>query len=348
MTRLLIIISITLTILLGKVGYDRFMLCQKDIYEQTETTFKEAINTEREKMKNNVPIYSTFNSLSSTDPIPISEREMHSDQEYLTKKDPNRHTLDSLLCLKLKRQGIHVRCAIRCISKFGVSNSHSDSQFYKRAVLLEPVIYRPLENRGRVQLKLQAYVQIPFLFVVKQIPGLGLMLFLWILINGAMWSIYLIWPRYKSRLLAKNKTVVIQTVSEIREIETIKEVETVKTEKKAVMVKSFSRKGVLPYDLQFDKNSGILSRNGDFVQLSKQKLHLFCCLLNEKESVTTYETISYIVLKKKKFEPAIQPAISMAIKRLRKELAPFPFIKIISCPSQGYQLVFEEPEMKHL
>ncbi len=128
-----------------------------------------------------------------------------------------------------------------------------------------------------------------------------------------------------------------------------KVVETKIVEKPVVaFVRSFSKEGILPFGLQFDKKSGILKYKNLHVTLSGQGLKLFTHLINSQQSVIApqiiYSQILGNALKKEKIGKAERDAVSAAIVRLRESLAPMPFIQIKSCRGTGYQLIISNPE----
>lgn len=332
-------ISISFTVLLGYVMRQSYYNGRKEICKRMEIVFKEAIGRQMEIFSEKEQVVSFFSDFS--DIIPAIERQYHCAHEYILQNFPERYSLDSLFRLKIAEHQIQARSAVRRISCFGVIDSSPDSLFYEQSVQLPPVIYRPRSGSGLQPVELQAYVQIPFLFILKQMPGVGFMILLWILVNGALWTAYFLWPWYKERMLAKNKIVEIQTVVE----EKIVKVEV----PKFIPVQSFTRKNVFPPDFLFDKNTGLITYNGKEVKLTKLHLKLFCYFLNMKQSVLSYEEIGKHLYNLNEIDTKEQSRISTTVARLRESLSPFPFIRIETVRSTGYQLYInpsEPPEGK--
>lgn len=328
------LISICLTLFIGDVVRHNYYVYLDEICTKMEVTFNDAIEQERQEFHSMERVIS-FQNTKSSDTISVEERAMFHDQERMIKRDPDRLFLDSLFRLKIVEQKIQAQCAIRCVSQFGITNSSPDSLFYREAVQLPLVIYRPIEDLGKRRVELQAYVQISPLFILKQIPALGFMIFLWVLMNGIMWSVYWYWPKYKERMLAKNKTIEIQTVVEKKVVEV----------QKYIPINSFTKTNVFPAGFQFDKRTGLLNYNDQTVQLTGQKLKLFCYFLDMKQPVLTYEDIGKHMFKLDSTASNLQSRISMAIVRLRDSLAPFPFIQIEAIRGTGYQLVITQSEI---
>ena len=117
---------------------------------------------------------------------------------------------------------------------------------------------------------------------------------------------------------------------------------------RVTLVRSFGRKGALPYGIHFDKKTGILTQGSESIKLTGQKLNLFILLLESRKTIVNHTTL-YTQGMKHKLNPDLTEEqmienISNAITRLRKELKTIPSIQIKSFRKKGYQLIFNEEE----
>ena len=327
-TCLTLIISFSITIFGGYFIWQGYYGAKNEICKKMEVVFDEAIKKEIEMFRIAERVISYENSQFDKDSIQKAERAMHCDLEQILQNYQERYSLDSLFRLNIVKSHIQARSAVRSKSRFGVTDSSSDSMFYKEAVQLPLVIFRPRSDSEKQPVELQAYVQVPFLFILKQVPALGFMLFLWMLINSILWGVYFFWPRYRYRMLANNKTVEIQTVVEEKIVEV----------QKFIPVQSFTKKNVFPSGFQFDKNTGLMAYNEQTVKLTKQSLKLFCYFLDVKQSMLTYKDIGKFLFNLDGDDPKVQSRTSTTITRLRESLISFPFIQIEAIRGIGYQL----------
>lgn len=308
-----------------------FLSCRKKIFNEATDTFQEVISKEMKNRLGFIPIKTNRGTLLLSDSISYEEKERWCDQDYLSLNDPNRIFLDSLFRARLADLGMETQTAVRCKRKEKTTISCSDSLFVKKATALKPVIYRKNKNIED-NIELQAFVQIPFCFVLKRADSILPVLLFYVLFVGILYGSYQ-WGIKKLHAVLLEKKVV----------------ETKIVEKPVVaFVRSFSKEGTLPFGLRFDRKSGILKYKNLHVILNGQGLKLFTHLIDSQQSVIApqiiYSQILGNALKNEKIGKTERDAVSAAIVRLRESLAPMPFIQIKSCRGTGYQLIISNPE----
>lgn len=324
---LFFLLSLCFTFFLGYIIRHDYSDSRREMCKKMEVIFDEAIEEDARIWKTKLGIITHEVPAHDSCLIPSNERIMHACQKIIIEGSPNRHSLDSLFRLKIAEQKIQARCAVRCISQFGVINSSSDSLFYEKSVQLPPVIYRPRVDSWKNRVELQGYVQVSGLFILKQISSLWLLLLLWIVGNGVLWGIYVLLTVYRKKMLSENKTIEIRTVV------------TEKIVEKIVPVQASKQRGLFPPDFIFDKHIGILSYKGTTVELNKQSLSLFSFLIdNMRQSVVTYAEISGYMYRNNKPDEKMKKRIYTAIARLREKIEPFPFIRLEALGGMGYSL----------
>lgn len=330
LTIILFLTNIFITLLFSGVIRNNFSVNREKMQSDAIVAFDKAISEEERIVLNKVKVHSFYKSGLSSDNLSLEDKENWCDQSYLIFIDSNRIFLDSLFQVELVKRNLSVRSAVACVLNGKMTRSSADSLFYKEAIALDPLVYR-LNEKPEGRMELQAYVELPFLFVLRQTPSLGWLSLLWLLSIGGIWAVFWFWLKRK------------QAVSIVKEVVHTEIVE----QTKVVFVSTMAKKGALPYGIQFDEESGMLNYQDKCVTLTNNGLKIFTTFLTRKKSLLTHADILQFVFQRKEDDPSLKKSnkdmISVAINRLRKELQGFPFIEIQACRGVGYQLIINDP-----
>lgn len=341
---------------------------EKNLLSESFILFEEAIQKEKEQQ---IKIYKGYyDPQKSPNDIPGEEKHAWCSQDYLTKRDPNRHLLDSIFQDILQKQNIDVKAAIRCIRKGAVINSLNDSLFYKEATPLKPIIYRIDENKKK-NIMLQAYVNIPIRTVLGQIGWLWIISFSFFIVLAGGCGFYFekvkdkieriirllrISRRSNNELIRQQKVKLAELQAQKQEVEHISKQQAELIEQKQAELSALQNKIVpldtkqkitwvaLPCDLFFAERHGVLrDKDGQTVCLKNNPLRLFRHFLQAEDHKLTYEDICINVLERPIKDGINQSArenVSTTVHRLKEYLTPFPCIKIDPLRGTGYQMRF--------
>ncbi|WP_459190099.1 helix-turn-helix domain-containing protein [Parabacteroides sp. APC149_11_2_Y6] len=295
--------------------------------EQTELnsimahSFQAALNKEKTIKLDDALQYAEYDSKQSPNDIPYEEKANWCDQDYLIEHDSMRTMLDDLFHRQLIENGIYVQSAVSYSIEGRTVYSRSDSSFFIKAISLPPIVYR-FNDKPEGRIELRAYVLFSFWDSLKHIHSLGFILLFWIFSLLSINVAFLFWKKRQETLSIiggekKNEQVFlsIKIPTEYRQLST---------------------------DLQFNEKTGILQSTNNQIELSGNGLKLFNLFINGTNNFLSYEEICKKILARKvdKLTPSDKDVVFTAIKRLRKDLAPIPFIEIKSNRGKGYQLVF--------
>lgn len=304
-------------------------LCKKQYritYVKATTAFQKAIEKEKEIRLSNIKMHTFFHTGTNPQPISRKEKEEWADQSFLMDKDSCRFFLDSIFRAELSLIGLTSRTAVRCFKGEREHCCCKDTVFLKQAIVLEPVVYKRKENTNDT-ITLYAYIQTSWDQILSRVWFKILLICLATGLAIALVHIFIY------LCVKKNKVITIEKVIE---------------KERVTLVRSFGRKGALPYGIHFDKKTGILTQGSESIKLTGQKLNLFILLLESRKTIVNHTTL-YTQGMKHKLNPDLTEEqiienISNAITRLRKELKTIPSIQIKSFRKKGYQLIFNEEE----
>lgn len=211
------------------------------------------------------------------------------DQSFLLIANPiDIVVLDSLFNLALRQSNME---NIQAALLYTVNNdtsiySNPDSTFYLSATALSPIA-----TGVKDEIVIQAYVDIPFFYVVSSHKEHFLILL--IVFCLILCVLFVIWY---------NKKFVVPIHETTRELIKIKE------------------------NLLFDKEKGVLYFNGDIqVALINRRLDIFILLLESPEHFQTSKEIIRIVWG----NGGTSDVLNSTLRRLREDLEPIPDIKIV-------------------
>lgn len=211
------------------------------------------------------------------------------DQSYLLIKNPiDIVVLDSIFNLALRQSNMeNIQAALVYTVNSDTSiYSNPDSAFYLSATALSPIA-----TGVKDEIVIQAYVDIPFFYVVSSHKEHFLILL--IVFCLILCFLFIIWY---------NKKFVISIPKTTRELIKIKE------------------------NLLFDKEKGVLYFNGDIqVALINRRLDIFILLLESPEHFQTSKEIIRIVWR----NGGTSDVLNSTLRRLREDLEPIPDIKIV-------------------
>lgn len=227
------------------------------------------------------------------------EKELRAKQTYLLRKNPIKiSVLNSLFTLALIENGITLKTALIYSTKSNSTYSCIDSTFYLKSVALSPVT-----TGIKDEIILQAYVDIPFIYVANKDKT-----YLIILIGVFCLVLILLLIIWRSKKLEK---IIFEPVQ-----------------------KKTRTKTKIKENLYFDKERGILYFNDNVeVSFGNYKLKLFILLLDSPEHFRSAEDIREKIWGK----IATKDKLNTTIRRLRKDLEPIPDLKIIF-ENGGYRL----------
>lgn len=211
------------------------------------------------------------------------------DQSFLLIANPiDIVVLDSLFNLALRQSNMeNIQAALFYTVNSDTSiYSNPDSTFYLSATALSPIA-----TGVKDEIVIQAYVDIPFFYVVSSHKEHFLILL--IVFCLILCVLFVIWY---------NKKFVISIPKTTRELIKIKE------------------------NLLFDKEKGVLYFNGDIqVALINRRLDIFILLLESPEHFQTSKEIIRIVWR----NGGTSDVLNSTLRRLREDLEPIPDIKIV-------------------
>lgn len=284
----------------------------------TEQIFQSAIKDEATIRMRDVPQF-IHHSFSPSEKSPSYDEILnHSNQHYLTRKDPCRLYLDSLFQQELMYRHVQARTGVRCIMGSLVNYSSTDSVFFEEAIQIMPVVYTSnlkvtdeKEVAKKVDpIELCAYVHFPFYFIVQRIPAISWVLFLWVVLQCAVILGFYFWKKWKQIGLSVFEAVTGDWTK-------------------------------LADNLLFNEKTGTLKYAGTSYSLRENRLKLFIALLHAPECFLTYEEI-LCQLKNRpplmELSESDKSSLSMTVKRLKEDLAGISVIRIQAIRGKGYKL----------
>lgn len=141
-------------------------------------------------------------------------------------------------------------------------------------------------------------------------------------------------------------------VTNLEQAELIKQKEAEITQLKNEMISLNTTKKTtwryLPCDLKFNvKSRELCYKDQQSVVLTENSSKLFCCFIRSEGYEMTYEDICIEVMARSVKDGRTHSdsaAASANIRRLKNQLAPFPFIKFISIRGIGYKMILSDSE----
>lgn len=259
---------------------------------------QDSIRIESEKEHITIKKEDSFDLLSEEEIMYI-----HS-QMYLSQRNPIQIAiLDSLFHEALIQQKIPALTAVTYTLNGKTEYSHADSSSYTSNHALKEIVIGP--NRKIV---LQAYIQIPVSYLIKQsLPLYILIILVWIGIVALF-----IWREF----FKKPKGITIVPIPEVtkRVIEITK-------------------------DLSFDEEHGLLIYKDTTVSLKNKALSIFNLLLKNRGYYIASEDILQTCWPD---GSVTKDALTTTIKRLKQDMEPIPELTIESARSKGYKLIISD------
>ena len=293
---------------------------QKQMPMTVKSVFTKAIVEEKNLFIDR--IVSDYDIRRSKDAIPGNEKREWSDQSYLTMEDANRHRLDSLFRLELKKEGIPVLWSTVSCTQDGEIHTVRKDLLQEEHLLVEQT-YR-IDNKKENNIVLRAYGQLGSVNLLNQVYTY-LLLLVWL--AGILGSYYL----SKRQRKDSGRSVAEEIAAAPEEI-----------------VKPLQRKPVswtqLEGDLFFDEQCGVLKKGEQTVQLKNMSLLYFRAFLSKEHYTLTYEDFLTMIYEQKSGEQASRGEknrISKEIAALRERLKNFD-IEIHTIAGMGYCLKLEK------
>lgn len=219
-------------------------------------------------------------------------------QHYLSIKNPIQVALlDSAFRASLHEHAIPAQTVIRYTFIDKTEYSSSDTSFYRSFTPLEEIVFGA--NRTIV---LQAFVQVPFLYIVGEVLWRNIF---WIIAIVILWviAIVLTWKRPKITILPLQEAP-----------------------KEMIQITE---------DVLFDETHGVLHYQEHRIELANQRLKLFCILLEHKGNFIETSKL------KEEIWPngsVSKDALTATAKRLKEDLSTIPDLVIESARGRGYML----------
>lgn len=221
-------------------------------------------------------------------------------QLYLLMENPVQITLlDSTFHASLHGRAIPAQ-TVTCYTFIDKTEcSSQDTSFYQSFIPLKEIVFGA--NRTIV---LQAFVQIPFLYMIGKV---FLSNIFWILAMIILWviAIVLTWKRPRINILPLQEAP-----------------------KEMIQIAE---------DILFDETHGVLHYRGHRIELANQRLRLFCILLEHKGYFIETGKL------KEEIWPdgsVSKDALTATAKRLKEDLSPIPGLVIESARGHGYMLKY--------
>lgn len=219
-------------------------------------------------------------------------------QLYLSMENPIQVALlDSAFRASLHEHAIPAQTVTCYTFMDKMEYSSSDTSFYLSLTPLEEIVFGA--NRTIV---LQAFVQVPFLYIVGEVLLRNIV---WIIAIVILWviAIVLTWKRPKINTLSLQEAP--EEMTQITK------------------------------DVLFDETHGVLHYHGHRIELANQRLKLFCILLEHKGYYVESNQL------KKEIWPdgsVSKDALTTTAKRLKEDLSAIPDLMIESARRRGYIL----------
>lgn len=257
-----------------------------------------------------------YDSRLSPDTISGEEKRNWGEQICLISDDPNRHHLDSIFQAELDNRKIRGSVTIRCTVGDKVTISRPET-FYKKATALDAVSYRKNLDAGQ-KIILQPYVHLPYRWLAGCWP-VYMLVAVWL--SGTALFIYIVRKKHRRSHLAASIDVE-QIVEKMHEPQ-IKIQWT-----------------LLPGNISFDEEHGILKQDDKEVSLSGDSLLYFRHFIQNESFMLTYHDILVYVygIKTDEISKNDRSRISHGIERLQKQLEGFENLKIILVRGKGYRM----------
>ena len=308
------------TVLLFGLGCFLYMERQKQIPIKAKSAFAKAVVEEKNLFIDR--ILSDYDVHRSKDTIPGNEKREWADQSFLTLEDVNRHRLDSLFRLELRREEVPVLwCAVSCVVDGKIHAVRKD--LLQEDFLLVKQVYR-IDNEEENNIVLRAYVQ----FGSENLLNHG---YAYLLLGFWLAGLYYFYCLQKRQRKDSSRVVAEKIAVESKE-----------------EIKPLLRKPIawthLGGDLYFDEQCGVLKRGERTIQLKNMNLLYFRAFLGKEHYTLTYEDFLMVVYGQKSGEQASRGErnrISKEITGLREQLKSFD-IEIHTITGMGYCLKLGE------
>lgn len=205
--------------------------------------------------------------------------------------------LDSAFRASLHEHAIPAQTVIRYTFIDKTEYNSSDTSFYRSFTPLEEIVFGA--NRTII---LQAFVQVPFLYIVGEVLWRNIF---WIIAIVILWAIAIVltWKRPKITILPLQEAP-----------------------KEMIQITE---------DVLFDETHGVLHYQEDRIELANQRLKLFCILLEHKGNFIETSKL------KEEIWPngsVSKDALTATAKRLKEDLSAIPDLVIESARGRGYML----------
>ena len=271
---------------------------------------------EKEKKQYITTFVFQYDSRLSPNTISGEEKRNWYEQICLISDDPNRHHLDSIFQAELDNRKIRGSVAIQCAVGDKVTISRPEA-FYRKATALDAVSYRKNLDAGQ-KIILQPYVHLPYRWLAGCWP-VYMLVAVWL--SGTALFIYIVRKKHRRSHLAASIDVE-QIVEKMHEPQ-IKIQWT-----------------LLPGNISFDEEHGILKQDDKEVSLSGDSLLYFRHFIQNESFMLTYHDILVYVygIKTDEISKNDRSRISHGIERLQKQLEGFENLKIILVRGKGYRM----------
>jgi len=295
--------------------YYGYLLQREYVISLAGNSFKEALTSDKVRAFKDVPIYYYYDPKKSTNNLPFPEKENYIYHTYISMQDSNRLNLDSIFRKKLSDCRLPLKSAVSVSYELKMHYSCPDKEFYRKAVALEPVVYR-MDYTPKNRIELRGYIQLSNWFILQRVPAFYLLTIIWILTIAAVIGGVLLWNRRQQKKRQEKHTVL-----EEKAIEWIE----------------------LPNGVSFDRIAGMLKYGDVTTQLARNHLKLFCLFLDSPNHFVSYKTIASVILKRNvqsDLTDSDKSSVYSTVSRLKTSFEGFPSMKIVSVGQKGYRLEF--------
>lgn len=271
----------------------------------------------------------SYKKTKEWDQQPFSEKRDMTEHIYLMIKKPIQvSVLDSLFRATLLDSGIDAQTAV-CYTKMEkgkltFTRSCQDESFYVTAIAVSPVLI----GSDELGLKLEGFVKFSFISLLKSIPYLWGILFLYLFVIILIF-VFGLWIR------KRNSSRLLPTVNLILPIQEI-----VDDKEEIPFLSQTPPKWIkITEELLLDEQSGILKYKDATAQLVQLRLSLFLFLLKGPAYYQSYEDLKKAVWENEKYDNV---RVNKMIGRLREDLEPIKIIEIDNIRNKGYQLIIKD------
>lgn len=259
---------------------------------------------------------------------PLAKRDLAEHIYLMMKKPIQVSVLDSLFRAALLDNGVDAQTAV-CYTKMEkgkltFTRSCQDESFYVTAIALSPVLI----GSDELGLKLEGFVKFSFISLLKSIPYLWGIFFLYLFVIILIF-VFGLWIR------KRNSSRLLPTVNLILPIQEI-----VDDREEIPFLSQTPPKWIkITEELLLDEESGILKYKDATAQLVQLRLSLFLFLLKGPAYYQSYEDLKKAVWENEKYDNV---RVNKMIGRLREDLEPIKIIEIDNIRNKGYQLIIKD------